>query len=98
MNLPWLAAAQQQLAHAAATGRLPHALLIHDSSGAGGVELARNFAQRVLCEATPDVCGRCASCRQAQAGEHPDLRLVVPDPEMKSGQITVDQVRELSAW
>lgn len=98
MNLPWLAPAMDQLARAAATGRLPAALLIHDSPGAGGARVAREFAQRVLCERAPEACGQCRSCRQVLAGEHPDLQLIVPDPELKSGQITVDQVRELSAW
>jgi DNA polymerase-3 subunit delta' len=60
--------------------------------------LAQHFAQRVLCERAPQACGQCRPCRQALSGEHPDLRLLVPDPELKSGQISVDQVRELSAW
>jgi DNA polymerase-3 subunit delta' len=98
MSLPWLIRAEEQLARAATTGRLPPALLLHDSPGAGGNQLARLFAQRVLCERTPEACGQCRACRQVQAGEHPDLRLIAPDPELKSGQITVDQVRELSAW
>jgi DNA polymerase-3 subunit delta' len=98
MSLPWLDDAQAQLARAADSGRLPHALLIHDAPGAGGIRLARAFAQRVLCVRSPEACGECRACRQVEAGEHPDLSLVVPDPEQKSGQVTVDQVRELSAW
>jgi DNA polymerase III subunit delta' len=97
LNLPWLAAAQEQLARAAEAGRLPAALLIHDAPGAGGIHLARAFAQHLLCEHSPRACGQCRSCRQVESGEHPDLTLVVPDPELKSGQLTVDQVRAVSA-
>ncbi|MEY2855516.1 MAG: hypothetical protein RL030_2648 [Pseudomonadota bacterium] len=98
MNLPWLSAAQDRLARAAEAGRLPAALLLHDSPGAGGIFLARAFARHILCEHSPRACGQCRSCQQVESGEHPDLSLVVPDPELKSGQLTVDQVRAVSAW
>jgi DNA polymerase III subunit delta' len=97
MTMPWLVAAQEQLARAAGAGRLPAALLIHDSPGAGGIRVARAFAQYLLCEHSPRACGVCRSCRQVDSGDHPDLVLVVPDPELKSGQLTVDQVRAVSA-
>ena len=98
MNLPWLEQSARRLAQAAAAGRLPTALLIHEAPGAGGMQLAQYFAQLTLCAVTPPACGHCADCMRVTAAEHPDLRIVPPDPELKSGQISVDQIRETSAW
>lgn len=101
MSLPaWLAPASEQLLAAQRAGRLPAALLVHEDPGAGGGQLALQFALQLLCrEPQPDgrACGACARCRRVLAGEHPDLHHVMPDPELKSGQITVDQIREASA-
>jgi DNA polymerase-3 subunit delta' len=59
--------------------------------------LARRFAELVLCAAKPPGCGQCRDCLRIAKAEHPDLVMVGPDPELKSGQISVDQVRELAA-
>ena len=96
--MPWLEQGVARLAQAAAAGRLPSALLVHESPGAGGMQLALRFAQAALCGATPPGCGTCADCTRVRNAEHPDLRIVPPDPELKSGQISVDQIREMSAW
>jgi DNA polymerase-3 subunit delta' len=84
------------LAAARESGRMPHALLIHEAPGAGGEWLAVWAAQLVLCGkggATP--CGECLACRRAGALQHPDLLWVRPLEE--SRQIRIEQVRELSA-
>jgi DNA polymerase III subunit delta' len=94
--LPWLQPAYEQLLEAQRAGRLPQALLIHEAPGTGGEILARHFAQLLLCRAQPPACGECSQCRRVQSGEHPDFVFVPPDPELKSGQITVDQVRALT--
>ncbi len=75
--------------------RMPHALLIHESAGAGGDWLATWVAQLVLCihrERAP--CGACASCLRVAAGQHPDLLSIRPIEE--SRQIRIEQVRELA--
>ncbi len=97
---PWLAATAARLVGAQRAGRLPAALLIHEDPGAGGSLLALRFAQQLLCRehtADGEACGQCARCRRVQQDEHPDVRHIVPDPELKSGQISVDQIRETSA-
>jgi DNA polymerase-3 subunit delta' len=73
-------------------------LLIHEAPGTGARALATHFAQLRFCvaeDARP--CGQCTHCRRVAAGEHPDYVIVGPDPDSKLGQITVEQVRELSA-
>jgi len=80
-------------AHAA--GRMPHALLIHESPGAGGDWFAGWIAQLVLC-LHPDraPCGTCVSCQRTAAGQHPDVLALHPAED--SSQIRIEQVRELS--
>lgn len=95
--LPWLQAPMESLRTARVAGRLPPALLIHEAPGTGGVQLAIFFAQLLLCTGTPPACGHCNACRRVLSGEHPDFIRIGPDPESKLGQITVDQIRDLSA-
>ncbi|SPJ18023.1 DNA polymerase III, delta' subunit [Burkholderiales bacterium] len=78
--IPWLTAPRAALAALRARGA--HALLLHGPAGTGKWDLAMSFACDVLCEhAVPPAraCGICASCRLMAAGNHPDLRVVVPD-------------------
>lgn len=63
-------------------GRLPHAILLKGAEGIGKLELARNFANSLLCESPhPDgvACGKCHSCHWFVQESHPDFRLVQPE-------------------
>lgn len=75
----WTENAWQQLA--ARRENLPQALLIHGPRGVGKLDLARRFAQFILCE-TPGAkspCDQCDGCRWFLAGQHPDFRQVQPE-------------------
>ncbi|WP_153117464.1 DNA polymerase III subunit delta' [Rhodocyclus tenuis] len=63
--------------------QLPHALLFTGQRGIGKLELARAFAELLLCERTDgstegQACGRCAACNWLAQGNHPDFRLLQP--------------------
>ncbi len=78
--MPWLAPAREALAALHARGA--HAMLLHGPAGIGKWELAVSFAGDVLCEQPGSAglaCGHCASCVLRAAGNHPDLRIAVPD-------------------
>ncbi len=93
---PWLEPAQEPLRQAFAAGRMPHALLIHESPGAGGECLATWCAQLVLClHPGRAPCGSCTGCRRVASLGHPDLVWVVPEEDGKT--LRIEQVRELSA-
>lgn len=64
-----------------ASGRLPHALLVTGSAGAGKRTLAKELTAAALCLAkTDETCGACRSCKLLAAGAHPDfVRCEVPD-------------------
>lgn len=77
---PWLPPQQPFLA--ALVERGAHAALLHGPAGAGKWNLALAFARDLLCErpaAGLRACASCDSCRLFTAGNHPDLRAVVPD-------------------
>jgi len=72
------------LRHAAAHNRLAHGFLFLGPRGIGKRQFARLLAQCLFCEQMPDArldaCGVCSSCRQMQAGTHPDLlRIGLPE-------------------
>jgi len=93
---PWIAPATASLAAARRSGRLPHALLIHEAPGAGGDWLAHWAARLALCERFAEApCGECRPCRRALAWQHPDLTLVTPLED--SRQIRIEQLRDLAA-
>lgn len=93
---PWIAPATTALAAARRSGRLPHALLIHEAPGAGGDWLAHWAARLALCERAGEApCGECNACRRALAWQHPDLNRVSPLED--SRQIRIEQLRDLAA-
>ena len=64
--------------------------------GAGAGALADWIARLALCEHPARApCGDCPSCALEAAGNHPDLRRLLPEPGKK--QIGIDAVRELIA-
>jgi DNA polymerase-3 subunit delta' len=97
--LPWLAPIWGRLRQARAADRLPHALLIAGARGVGKRRLAEQLVRALLCQ-TPDpdgrACGHCVDCFLNAACSHPDLVRVSPDPESKSGEITIDAIRTLT--
>ncbi|MGD9603708.1 MAG: DNA polymerase III subunit delta' [Gammaproteobacteria bacterium] len=96
---PWQSEAWQKLCHARRATRLGHALLLTGRPGIGKGAFAREFAQVVLCEDAGEglaACGRCRSCQLFLAGNHPDLRSVLPLEDADS--LGIDQVRELGAF
>jgi DNA polymerase-3 subunit delta' len=78
--------------------RLHHALLIHGPAGVGKLALAEEFAQLLLCEASPGTrkpCGTCDGCRWYLAGTHPDFRRL--EPESLARRAALDEEGETPA-
>lgn len=78
-NLPWHDRARVSLRALAERGH--HAILLHGQAGIGKKGLALDLAAELLCEVALEArpCGRCEGCLLFAAGNHPDLRLLVPD-------------------
>src|ERR1051325_266200 len=91
---PWHADMWARLTHDLSA--LPHALLLHGSTGLGKRAVRRRLAQSALCAAPgaqAQACGICVSCRRFAVGTHPDLFPVAPIDE--SVIITIEQVRSI---
>ncbi|MGH8162124.1 MAG: DNA polymerase III subunit delta' [Gammaproteobacteria bacterium] len=97
LELPWLAEPWAHAAQSLERGRVPTGLLILGRAGLGRGQLAEAIARALLClepRADATACGRCAACREMDAGAHPDF-LSLHLLEGKT-QILVEQVRELT--
>ncbi|GAA4492599.1 DNA polymerase III subunit delta' [Pseudaeromonas paramecii] len=90
---PWLSPHWQQFLHGAQQGRLAHGWLLCGASGSGKGELARRFANQVLCQSPNQgaPCGHCHACTLLARGHHPDLH----QPEVSGRSLGVDTIREL---
>jgi len=97
MDLSALAGNRQlkkQLAHREGGRGLGHAYIISGPVGSGRHTLAGLLCRAMVCtgEESGRPCGRCAPCRKAAGGIHPDV-ITVAGPDGKP--ISVDQVRQL---
>lgn len=77
-----------------AEGRIAHAYLFTGPPQVGRRTLAWTWGMALLCPESDPPCGVCRSCRQMQAGHHPDALLVTPE----GGSLKIDQVREVQRW
>jgi DNA polymerase-3 subunit delta' len=82
------------------SAHISHAYLFVGPNGVGRITAARAFAGALLCpEGGDDSCGRCAACRKAADGAHPDLRIISPTGRTNTGAerrgVGIDQIREL---
>ena len=82
-------------------GRLSHAYLITAPAIADALNAARELAAAAVCTGDgPRPCGQCRACRKVAEGIHPDvitLRRLEDDKGRQKRDISVDQIRQLSA-
>ncbi len=79
-------------------GRVAHAYLFSGPPGAGMDAAAIEFARVLNCEAGgEDACEQCASCRQSQALQHPNIHLVFAVPTGKGEKSGDGPLDKLSA-
>lgn len=98
--LPWHLLTWKRIQQARSDNRLHHALLITGKVGLGKLQFASYLAYSLLCT-NPNAdglpCGNCRSCHLFAVGNHPDLKLLVPEETSsnKSGDIKVEAIRDL---
>lgn len=70
------------------SGKVPHAICLHEDDGSGAVVLALAFLQALYCRngEEGDSCGRCPSCNKISKLIHPDIHFVFP---VTSGNLSV---------
>ncbi len=79
--------------------QLRNAYLFCGVHGIGKRTLARQFAQRLLCQQPNAPCGTCRTCKLVGLGRHPDVLWVEPIVSgnlIKSAKIGIEAIRELN--
>ena len=72
--------------------KISHAYILSGESGSGKRLLSSIFAMTLQCEEQgTEPCGRCASCKKALSGNHPDIIYVSHE---KAGTVSVDEIRD----
>ena len=81
--------------------RMAHAYILSSQDRGEALRHARVMAAAAVCEkGAGEPCGVCRHCRKAQAGIHPDIitvRRLADDKGRQKREITVDQIRQVSA-
>lgn len=62
------------------SGRIPHAILLHEDDGGGAMPLVLAFLQYLYCEhrSGGDACCSCPSCNRVSKLIHPDIHFIFP--------------------
>lgn len=62
------------------SGKVPHAILLHEDNGGGGFAMAMAFLQYLFCldHRGTDSCGVCPTCNKISKLIHPDIHFVFP--------------------
>ena len=78
------------------SGKIPHAIMLHEDDGGGAFPLVQAFLQYVYCKnrADGDSCGACPACGKISKLIHPDVHYIYP---VNTGSSTdfITQWREL---
>jgi len=74
--------------------------LFISQDGEGSEHLIEGLLRNTLCEQPNNyqqACGHCKSCEYSFV-EHPKLRVIEKNPELKTAVVTIEQIRELSSF
>lgn len=79
------------------SGRIPHAILLHEDDGGGAILFAIAFLQYLYCKnpGADDSCGVCPNCNKISKMIHPDVRFIFPVGAGNSSSGLIPQWREL---
>ncbi|MBI4525476.1 MAG: DNA polymerase III subunit delta' [Deltaproteobacteria bacterium] len=84
----------ETLKRALARNRMHHAYIFLGPEGVGKKTVALSLAMAIHClERQDDFCGTCPNCVRIRNSNHPDVRLIRPEPGKKD--ISIQQIRDL---
>lgn len=89
---PWLEAAAKGLLDM--DRKLPNSVILYGPKGIGLYDLAKRFAQGILCEEPAwngTACGKCRSCACIRAHTHPGFREVLPQDLCEALEVPYEQ-------
>lgn len=86
------------LSHLYSKDNMPQSIMFVGTDGVGKFSIAVWYASLLNCQ-SPVIgdfsmpCGSCISCRKIKSGNHPDIKIIVPDE--KTFNIKIEQTRDL---
>ena len=85
------------LAGMVSSGRIPHAILLHEDDGGGAMPVVLAFLQYLYCgnRTEADSCDSCPSCNKISKLIHPDVHFVFPTNAPNLSQSYSSQWRDL---
>ena len=88
------------LTRARSEARVGHAYIFEGPSGVGKLNMAKAFANHILCESPnlEDSCGVCRACSSCASANHPDVVVVTNEHYgivKKTNNLAVDTIREM---
>ena len=96
---PWQQVQWSNLVSAVRSNQLAHGLLFSGIQGMGKADLAKNLVAFLHCQNRGLIaCGACCSCCQMLSAQNPDHLDINVDASIKSGFITVNDIRRLIDW
>ncbi len=84
------------LRSAIARDRVAHAYLFHGPDGVGKRAAGLAFAQTLLCTGEDAPCGTCNACTKTERLIHPDLHVLIPQPNDAKADEVQERVRRLA--
>src|SRR5665648_360235 len=77
-------------------GSISHGYIFEGPKGIGKLQLAKVFAQTILCKVNNvEPCGKCSSCIKANANNHPDIHIPVSYTHLRAHETRHDIVCRL---
>ena len=76
------------------SGRLPHTVIIEGDSKDERDHAALLLAAAAVCTADQKPCLSCNQCKKVLDGQHPDMLIPKPSKKLKSGIISLQELRE----
>jgi DNA polymerase-3 subunit delta' len=92
----WQQPQWQRVLKSLASNSLAHAYLLTGIAGLAKSDFAEYMAKRLLCSDhdASEPCEFCKNCQLVVAGNHPDLKTLMPEEKGKA--IKIDQIRQLA--
>jgi len=75
------------------SGRVPHAILLHENDGGGAMRAALSFLQYLYCDDRhdSDSCDACPSCNKLKKLIHPDIHFIFP---VTTGTLSINYIQQ----
>ena len=76
------------------SGRIPHTVIIEGGGAEERAGAATLLAAGAICKEAERPCLSCTACRKVLAGSHPDLFLPKPSENLKTGILSLKELRD----